>query len=157
MTPLLTPTQLENFWSKVDKSGDCWIWTGSRHGFGYGLFGLNGKTRRAHRISYELVNGPIPEGFVLCHTCDNPPCVNPDHLFVGSKADNTHDALRKGRMIGGIIDPDEASRLYLDGWSVQEIADRFSVNRWTVRYHLKKKGVHKTICLSESEGGHETC
>lgn len=73
------------FWSKVDKADDCWIWRGHHGRFGYGLFtwapsrGVS-KVRAAHRVAYELLKGPIPDGLVLDHLCRNPPCVNPDHL-----------------------------------------------------------------------------
>lgn len=68
------------FWSKVDKSGDCWLWTAFVHPLGYGLFKLDGRMQRAHRVSYEIVKGPIPQGLVLDHLCRVKHCVNPDHL-----------------------------------------------------------------------------
>lgn len=72
----------ERFWSKVDKSGDCWVWTACRIHFGYGQFYVSPQRRhvRAHRYAYELLVGPIPDGLVLDHLCSNPPCVNPAHL-----------------------------------------------------------------------------
>lgn len=92
----------ERFWRKVDKSAGpegCWPWTGSRHGFGYGFVSAGGKRRGAHRVSWELANGPIPDGLSVCHRCDNPPCVNPAHLFLGTVGDNTRDMMAKGRAI----------------------------------------------------------
>lgn len=86
----------ERFWSHVDKSGDCWIWTAATSSDGYGHFSLFGMTR-AHRISYLLEVGSIPNGMFVCHHCDNPKCVRPDHLFLGTAKDNTHDAIKKGR------------------------------------------------------------
>lgn len=78
--------------------GGCWEWTGARMADGYGNFGSgNGKTVRAHRFAYEAFVGPIPEGLCVCHHCDTPLCVNPKHLFVGTRADNAHDCIRKGR------------------------------------------------------------
>lgn len=72
---------LDRFWSKVDATGPCWEWTAARlSSGGYGAFRLNGKTQRAHRVAWELLVGPIPEGLVLDHLCRNPVCVNPDHL-----------------------------------------------------------------------------
>lgn len=88
------------FWQFVDKSGDCWVWTGARNKAGYGRFGQGGDTRMvyAHRASYELHYGPVPTGMFVCHTCDNPSCVRPDHLFVGTRGDNMRDAHQKGRV-----------------------------------------------------------
>jgi len=91
----------ERFWEKVDKSGDCWIWTGALLKTGYGSIRINRKAERAHRVAYELAFGPIPEGLLLRHSCDNPKCVNPAHLIPGTHAQNTQDALDRGRAVVG--------------------------------------------------------
>ena len=90
--------------AKTDKSGDCWVWHGSKAKFGYGILVLNGKNRLAHRLSYALANNvsDLPRGKHVCHKCDNPPCINPAHLFLGSPWDNQEDKRRKGRIPYGM-------------------------------------------------------
>lgn len=98
-SPPIRPLQ-ERFWEKVDVRGpdECWEWTAARIGDGYGNIGvITGKSALAHRVSYEFANGPIPTGRCVLHTCDNPPCVNSAHLFVGTRADNAADRDAKGR------------------------------------------------------------
>jgi hypothetical protein len=91
--------ELVRFQSKVDRRGpdDCWEWRGSQGTRGYGSFRTDGKTVRAHRMAYELARGPIPDGMMICHHCDNPPCCNPAHLFLGTAGDNVRDMVAKGR------------------------------------------------------------
>jgi HNH endonuclease len=87
------------FWSKVDRSGMCWVWTAAKYFHGYGSYVIKQKRYVAHRFSYALFNGEIPYGLLVCHKCDNPPCVNPDHLFLGTYQDNHDDMTRKGRRV----------------------------------------------------------
>ncbi len=91
------------FWANVDRSsGDCWLWTAglSEGDRGYGLIGSPVGTDHAHRVSWVMENGPIPVGMHVLHTCDNPSCVRPDHLWLGTNDDNIIDRIRKGRKTG---------------------------------------------------------
>lgn len=95
----------ERFWAKVQKTEGCWYWTGAKLRSGYGVIGLGrrqkGNTKLAHRLSYEWTHGPLPEAAQVCHHCDTPCCVRPDHLFPGSQRDNVQDCVRKGRHVPG--------------------------------------------------------
>lgn len=142
-TGTLTAQRLENFWAKVDKSqGDegCWIWTGAKQGGRkgkYGAFQMGWKNqKRAHRLSFEIANGPIPDGMMVCHACDTPLCVNPAHLFLGTAKDNTADMDAKGRRVSCKGSQNGASKLtikevrsiYLDPRTNREIAQEYSIN-----------------------------
>jgi len=97
---MITAKDISRFWSKVDKADDnsCWLWKGARNKKGYGMFRLWPKMIRAHRVAYQLTHGEIQEGLLVCHTCDNPPCCNPSHLFLGTVQDNVNDKMKKGRI-----------------------------------------------------------
>lgn len=90
----------ERFWSKVvTNPGECWEWAGSKHRHGHGqiYIGAGTPAQYAHRVSWEIHKGPIPKGVVVRHSCDNPGCVNPDHLELGTQADNVRDMVERGR------------------------------------------------------------
>lgn len=90
------------FLERVETHGLCWVWTGGKTIAGYGSCYMNGEYEKAHRVSYRLNKGPIPEDMIVMHTCDNPSCVNPVHLKIGTQKDNMQDMIKKGRRrLGG--------------------------------------------------------
>lgn len=97
----MTDTPEKLFWSRVVKlECGCWDWVGTRTAKGYGAFHVKGEYWRAHRYSWVLANGPIPNNLFVCHKCDMPSCVNPEHLFLGTNDDNMADMRLKGRSAG---------------------------------------------------------
>jgi hypothetical protein len=88
---------MQRFWNKVNKTSNCWYWKASKRN-GYGAFKFEGKVISAHRFSYTISYGIIPQGKLICHHCDNKLCVKPLHLFLGTSKDNVVDAIQKGRM-----------------------------------------------------------
>lgn len=86
---------MDRFWDKVDKSGDCWVWTASINKKGYGWFKFGGRMMLAHRVSYELEIGEITDGLLVLHRCDNPSCVNPEHLYLGDHDTNMADRVSR--------------------------------------------------------------
>ena len=129
----LTPDWINRFWSKVDRSGGpdaCWPWTGVRGPLGYGRIHSPRPNRRnlhAHRIAWTMTRGEIPDGLCVCHSCDNPSCCNPAHLWLGTNAENTADRHRKGRSARGGRVGVVNSRARLNEDKVREI--RFRVAR----------------------------
>lgn len=137
--PKLMPMQVR-FWGKVDKSGDCWLWTGATNtGNGYGRFMMRSRKPKfavvdyAHRASWFIVNGFIPDGMFVCHRCDNPKCVRPSHLFLGRHEENMQDMASKGRHVGSrkLSNQDVLAvhQMRREGISNKVIAATFSLTR----------------------------
>lgn len=148
---------LQRFLEKIDKTDSCWNWKGYINKLGYGHFWLNGQ-ETAHRSSWILHNGNIPENMCVCHKCDNPKCVNPDHLFVGSYKDNTQDMIKKGRKG---IDPNiiitkekakEVVELYRKGMKQRDIAKLYGINQANIWKHI-----HKEIPSQGKAFGEKNC
>ncbi len=129
----------DRFWSKVRKTRCCWIWTGplnkTRASFGVSI---ERGTVMAHRFSYELTYGPVPKGLQVCHHCDNPACVRPDHLFLGTQADNMADMIRKGRGVCGT----KCWKAKLTPAIVRKIRKRYSQGGCSQRQLGKEFGCH---------------
>ena len=130
------------FWSFVDKRGadECWEWTSYRDQCGYGILSVKGKPMVASRLSYELHYGDIPVGMKVCHKCDSPPCQNPNHLFLGTDADNMADRDRKSRQARGertnhnVLTEQQVREIKsLPHMTVRELTTRFSVCEATIR------------------------
>jgi predicted XRE-type DNA-binding protein len=144
-----------DFWRQVDFGGPngCWVWRGKTHQQGYGRFLLGKKYWLTHRLAWFLDAHVLPDDRDVCHKCDNPPCVNPDHMFLGSHRDNMMDASRKGRMARGerahlakltSVQVLEIRRLYDSGNFTQvQLAQKFGVDKSGIsRIVTRKKWSH---------------
>lgn len=143
-------TPEERFWAKVDKRepDDCWEWQMGKVCGGYGSFQTgtmsSPRAMRAHRFSWALAHGKIPEGMCILHKCDNPPCVNPNHLWIGSRADNNADKARKGRTARGT----HVSSSKLTEEQVREIRALYASGKCTEQFLGDMFGVSDSnICL----------
>ena len=136
---------VEKFWSQVEKRGNCWFWTGTLTEKGYGSFyavqdGV--KFYRAHRFSWHIHNGPIDDDLFVLHTCDNPWCVNPDHLWLGDNDANMQDKIDKGRHKPGAkhgmakLTEDDVRYIKSCGKSGSELAREFGVHNSTI-YNIR--------------------
>lgn len=137
----------ERFWGAVNKvNGDsCWRWTRPLTGNGYGLLNCNGQTWYAHRFSWTMHFGAIPDGMCVCHRCDNPSCVRPDHLFLGTFKENMEDMAKKGRSLNGErhhfskLDERAVLDIRSTGANPDALAAKYGVARATVDRVLSRR------------------
>ncbi len=115
----------KRFWSKTSRIGECLIFTGYKDQAGYGIFRFNGKLEKAHRVAYQLMGSKISPGLHVCHKCDNPSCVQPTHLFIGTHMDNMRDMVRKGRNVSPDIKGVDRYNALLTPEAVKEIREAF--------------------------------
>jgi hypothetical protein len=120
---------------------ECIEWSGRRQSAGYGLQSIKGKNHYVHRLEWARHNGPIPDGMVVCHTCDNPPCYNIEHLFLGTQKDNVRDMYAKGRTWQPKGEDRKNSKLIWD--AVNEIRELHATGQYSQRALAKKFGVAK--------------
>lgn len=153
MAPHVPPIEL-GVASRIERKGptECWPWTGYKNVYGYGQFYLLGKYHPATRVIWELTNGPIANGLFVLHRCDNPICVNPSHLFLGTQRDNMRDCKAKGRNNRGerngmhrftAEQVKEIRRLYETGNDgYMKLGRKLGINRWTIRNLIKNRWRH---------------
>ena len=135
-------TVAERLWAKTQPQGDCLVWIGARSR-GYGHISVQTKMRLVHRVAYELAYGAIPDGLDVLHTCDNPSCVNPDHLRVGTHTDNMRDMQNKGR--NRQPRGEQSSRSKLTDAQVRAIRERYAAGGVSLREVARDYGVHLSL------------
>lgn len=152
MLPMTLP---QRFWSKAIIRGqdECWPWTRCKHEFGYGKISVAGRIELAHRLAWILTHGEVPPGMCVLHTCDNPPCINPGHLFLGTVADNQRDMESKGRGRGSSLVGEQCSAHKLTALQVLEMRVRFasgvSPTRLARQFNISKSQAWR-ICRRQS-------
>ena len=149
------------FWTKVDKTDSCWLWTAARFSNGYGAFRVGSQQRRSHRVIWEDLYGPVPTDLVICHRCDVKHCVRPEHLFLGTQADNIADRDAKGHAPMGNrngmrLHPERAAHAAARGeasgrvrYTTDEVLrwrEMYATQDWTIRSWADHLGVnHNTL------------
>lgn len=131
----------------------CWEWVGSKkkgNTYSYGIIVVGGKNIRVHRAAYEVFVGPIPIGMFVCHKCDFPLCINPEHLFLGTHQDNMNDAFSKGRLAKklNMEDAQKIRKMSLSGWKGVELAKKFGVTPKMISYILNNERWKKSSSLT---------
>jgi len=136
---------LARYQSRIHKTTSCWKWTGSKDMCGYGVIKFHQKSLKAHRVAYEIATGRSPESLCVLHKCDNPACVNPDHLFLGTPGDNARDRSQKGR--AGDIRGEKNGRAKL---SVEQVAE---IRRLYQETRISKVKLGKRFGVSDTQIG----
>lgn len=139
----LTENDKARFFTKVDTGPRCHEWKSNLNRKGYGFFKLAGKNVSAHRIAYFIQFGEFPDGLCVCHHCDNPKCVNPKHLFLGTSLENTLDKMRKGRWAGGNCGGENSGRAKLKSAEVKEILKLWATGEYSQKKLGIRFGVHE--------------
>jgi HNH endonuclease len=140
-------TTRQRFWLKVDTSGGiaaCWPWLGARSPLGYGRLTVRGRVEFAHRVAWRLFRSVIPEGMHACHSCDNPPCVNPTHLFLATHAENMADKAVKKRAPGASQPGEQNPLAKLTNVAIVSIRRRYATGEWTQAQLGAEYGVEQT-------------
>lgn len=137
------------FLAKVDRGGGCWTWRGAHWRSGYGRFSVDGQSVPAHRVAWELANGSIPAGMLVLHRCDNRGCVRPEHLFLGTHADNSQDMAVKGRSLRGDRNP----QVRLLDAEVDAVRQVYEAGKVTMARLAERYGVHEKTIWRVLRGG----
>ncbi len=146
---------IRRFFAHIHDSDKCWEWSGATDAYGYGALTANGKTLKSHRVIYEVLFGKIKKNLSVCHRCDNTKCVNPNHLFVGTHAENMRDMVQKGRLTNIRARGEDSAQAKLKNKDVLEIrklyrpysrmfgapvlAKKFGVSPTMIKYIVKRK------------------